>query len=124
MGAKLDFYQTALKKRAKKGFQGYPAATILYYGPDDRQATKMAVGITRYDDDDGEMNRWHVDTGDIRRNATVLVAVFRFIQARHVVSLLMREEILGCPHEEGVDYPEAKAVRPVHFGLAGNALSV
>ena len=82
MGAKLDFYKTALKKRTKKGFQGYPVATIAYYGPDDRQATKVAVGIMRDEDDPGEMSRWHVETGDIRRSADVLEAVVRFIQAR------------------------------------------
>ena len=108
MGAKLDFYKTALKKRTKKGFQGYPVATIAYYGPDDRQATKVAVGIMRDEDDPGEMSRWHVETGDIRRSADVMEAVFRFIQARQVHSVAMTEEILGCPHEEGIDYPEGE----------------
>ena len=109
MGAKLDFYKTALKKRAKKGFQGYPVATIAYYGPDDRRATKVAVGIMREEDDPAEMSRWHVDTGDIRRTADVVEAVFRFIQAREARSVAMSEKILGCPHEEGIDYPEGEA---------------
>jgi hypothetical protein len=43
MGAKLDFYKTALRNRAKKGFLGYPVATIAFYGPDDRRATKVAL---------------------------------------------------------------------------------
>src|SRR5258706_1030363 len=34
-----------LPKRARKGFRGYPVATIAFYGPDDRHATKVAVGI-------------------------------------------------------------------------------
>jgi tetratricopeptide (TPR) repeat protein len=109
MGAKLDFYKTALKKRSRKGFQGYPVATIAYYGPDDRRATKVAVGIVRDEDDPAEMSRWHVETGDIRRTAEVLEAVFRFVQARQVRSVAMMEEILGCPHEEGIDYPKGEA---------------
>jgi hypothetical protein len=34
-----------LGKRAKKGFHGYPVATVALYGPDDTKATKLTVGI-------------------------------------------------------------------------------
>ena len=34
-----------LLKRARKGFRGYPVATIALYGRDDQRATKVAVGI-------------------------------------------------------------------------------
>ncbi len=34
-----------LLKKAKKGFRGYPLATVAYYGPDDKWASKVAVGI-------------------------------------------------------------------------------
>jgi hypothetical protein len=49
-----------LPKKAERGFHGYPIATIAFYGPTDKLATKVADGI------------------------------------------------IGCPHEEGVDYPEGK----------------
>lgn len=39
-----------LQKKARKSFQGYPVATIAYYGPDDRHATKVAVGIVKEED--------------------------------------------------------------------------
>jgi hypothetical protein len=86
MGAKLDFYKTALRNRAKKGFLGYPVATIAFYGPDDRRATKVALGIIFDEDDDTrrEMNRWISAKGDIRRDATVFEAMFRLTQSRGV----------------------------------------
>ena len=34
-----------LEKKARKGFRGYPVATIAYYGPDDRHATKAGESI-------------------------------------------------------------------------------
>jgi len=34
-----------LSKRAKRGFRGYPIATVALYGPDDRAATKLTGGI-------------------------------------------------------------------------------
>jgi len=97
MGAKLDFYKTALRNRAKKGFLGYPVATIAFYGPDDRRATKVALGIIFDEDDDTprEMNRWFSEKGDIRRDAAVFEAMFRLTQSRGVRSVAMPEETLG-----------------------------
>jgi hypothetical protein len=34
-----------LDKKAKKGFRGWRLATVALYGPDDRLATKLSVGI-------------------------------------------------------------------------------
>jgi len=36
---------SVLQKKARKGFRGYPAATVAFYGPDDLRATKVAVAI-------------------------------------------------------------------------------
>ena len=43
MGAKLDFYKTALRNKANKGFLGYPMASIAFYGPDDRTFQGIAA---------------------------------------------------------------------------------
>jgi tetratricopeptide (TPR) repeat protein len=111
MGAKLDLYKTSLRKKAQKGFLGYPLVTIAFYGPDDRRATKVAVGIINNEDEDSprEMNRWFTDKGDIRRDGEVFEAISRLIRARNVQSVAMSEAILGCPHEEGIDYPERES---------------
>jgi len=34
-----------LRKKARKGLRGWPIATVAFYGPNLRQATKAAVGI-------------------------------------------------------------------------------
>src|SRR5215472_3802731 len=39
-----------LSKRAKRGFRGYPIATVAMYGPDDTKATKLTVGIVQAKD--------------------------------------------------------------------------
>jgi tetratricopeptide (TPR) repeat protein len=109
MGMKLDFYKAALRNKANKGFLGYPMASIAFYGPDNRRANKIAVGIIQGEDEEpSEMNRWHIDKGDIRRDGAVIEAVYRFVQSREVRSIAMMEEILGCPHEEGKDYPDGE----------------
>jgi hypothetical protein len=42
---KATWHRDKLKKKAKQGFRGYPVATITYYGPDDKRASKVSVGI-------------------------------------------------------------------------------
>ena len=37
----------SLGKQSRRGFRGYPVATVAFYGSDDRRATKVAVGIVR-----------------------------------------------------------------------------
>ena len=40
-----DRFVKRLRKKARKGLRGWPAATIAFYGPNLSQATKIAVGI-------------------------------------------------------------------------------
>jgi tetratricopeptide (TPR) repeat protein len=102
---KLNMYRTALRKKAQKGFDGYPLASIIFYGPDDQRATKVAVGIKAGEFSDPEMTRWNSPNIDIRRNAAVMEEVVKLVRRRQVKSVAMTEQILGCPHEEGIDYP-------------------
>jgi len=39
------FAQEILCKKTKKGFRGYPVATVAYYGPDNKRASKVEEGI-------------------------------------------------------------------------------
>jgi hypothetical protein len=99
-----------LKKKAKGGFRGYPVATVAFYGPDDRRASKMAVGIiTEPSGEPFELRRWHCETGDIRANDAICEEVARFLRDHRVHSVSLVDGIIGCPHEEGIDYPEGEA---------------
>jgi tetratricopeptide (TPR) repeat protein len=109
MSMKLNFYKTALRKKAEKGFQGYPMATIAFYGPDDQRATKVAVGIVAAEHSDPEVTRWQSPHIDIRRNASVLEEIVKLVRRRQTKSVAMPEQILGCPHEEGIDYPAGES---------------
>jgi hypothetical protein len=43
MSLKSDRLKKAFSKNAKKGFRGYPVATIAFYGPNDKKATKVVA---------------------------------------------------------------------------------
>ena len=84
-------------------------ATIAYYGPDDKRASKVAVGIL--EEEDGAvtaMERWFSDDGDVRADDSILQAILEFIKDHGVNSVVMTDRIIGCPHEEGKDYPEGE----------------
>ncbi|MGA2106302.1 MAG: hypothetical protein ABSH25_01525 [Syntrophorhabdales bacterium] len=96
----------ALSKKTKRGFRGYPIATIALYGPTDKKATKLVVGIVPREDADAEqMKKWYSDD-DIMKEHDVFEEVLEFITANGARTVGMADRIIGCPHEEGIDYPE------------------
>ena len=96
-----------LKAKARRGFRGYPIATVALYGPDDRLATKAAVGIVTHEDAEPDfLERWFSQTGDIRSDPEIERAILEFIRLHEAKTVVMTDGILGCPHEEGVDYPD------------------
>jgi hypothetical protein len=95
--------------RARRGFRGYPVATVAFYGPDDRKATKMVVGIVHAEG--GEPNpllRWFSEEEDLRNSRTVLAEARAALDEHVVKSVVTVDRIVGCPHEEGIDYPEGE----------------
>lgn len=96
-------------KKIKEGFRGYPIATIVLYGPTNKLATKIAVGIMSHASADPVMMRWYSET-DIRKNAKIMEEVFVYISNQDDIrSIVMTDNILGCPHEEGIDYEISKS---------------
>src|SRR5260370_5616355 len=94
-----------LQKKAKRGFRGYPAATIALYGPTDKLATKIAVAIFSGPQREPDvLERWFSLTGDIdiRRDRAISEQIASFIKSHKVLSVAATDGILGCPHEEGI----------------------
>jgi hypothetical protein len=96
-----------LKKKARRGFRGYPIATVAFYGPNDKNASKVAVGIvTKEDAGPDFLERWFAEDRDVRTDPAVAHEILDFIQSHGAKSVVMTDRIIGCPHEEGVDYPD------------------
>lgn len=96
-----------LDKKAKRGSRGYPMGTIAFYGPDNSRATKVAVSIVPTPHSEpSELRRWFVDLGDARTDETALGEIATFLRGHDVRSVVMMKNIWGCPHEEGIDYPD------------------
>ncbi len=99
-----------VRRLAKRGFRGYPVGTVAFYGPDDTRATKAAVGIVPSEDaEPDELERWTVEQGDVRRDISIGKEVVAFLKRHGTKSVVMVDRIIGCPHEEGIDYPHGEA---------------
>jgi len=109
-----------LAKKAKNGFKGYPVATIALYGPTDKMATKLVVGIvSREGADADQLKKWFSDD-DIRKKPGVAEEVLQFIKENNAKSVAMTDRIIGCPHESGIDYPEGQSCPQCPFWAGRN----
>jgi hypothetical protein len=95
-----------IEQKARRGHRGDPVGTLAFYGPDDQQATKLVVGISP---NPGagvtETKKW-ISPIDVRKDAAILEEALTFLTDNEVRSLVMTAGVYGCPHEEGLDYPE------------------
>ena len=80
---------------------------MAFYGPDALRASKVAVGIAREQDSEvTELQRWLSESTDVRRDPAINNEILEFIRRHGVATVVMTGRIIGCPHEEVVDYPE------------------
>jgi len=94
-----------LRKKSRKGMRGWPVATIAFYGPNLSQATKVAVGIVPFENAEvSAMRDWTVDHGDVRTDSRIAQEILEFIEKHGALSVVMTDGIIGCPHQEGIDY--------------------
>jgi hypothetical protein len=100
---------TILRKKARRGNQGYPLATLACYGPDDKKATKAVLCIFLREGDDPTLYRYFSQDKDVRYKIDIQESILARLKEHEVCSLVMLEKIFGCPHEEGIDYPDGEA---------------
>jgi hypothetical protein len=94
-----------LHKKVKKGFRGYPVGTLAFYGPDNRFASKLAASVILGEDEDpAVLERWYSDIEDVRESAVIGGEGLAFFERHGGKSVAMTDRILGCPHEDGIDY--------------------
>ena len=97
-----QFFHNRFRSRPNE----FPIATIAYYGPDDQTATKVVVGIVNSRDEVIGLSRWLARAQDVRIDGAINEEILTFIREHNAERVVMAGRIIGCPHEEGVDYPE------------------
>src|SRR5688500_13762526 len=88
----------------------YPLGTVAAYGPTDKRATKLVAAVfPREQTELAAIRKWVSEVEDIREDPTIQAALSSFFKEHRVARAVVSEEILGCPHEEGIDYPVGTA---------------
>lgn len=106
--SRMSNAQKYINKQARKRSVGYPIGTIAYYGPTDQLATKVSVTIIDKNDKHLALERWYANTEDVRIDEEICQQIATFMQQYDVYRIGMIDRIIGCPHEEGIDYPEGE----------------
>ena len=81
----------------------YPLGTVASYGPNDKTTTKIAAGVILHEGAEPIMERW-VAT-DVATNPKIQREIKEFFHHHRVKRVVAPQGNLGCPHEEGEDFP-------------------
>ena len=96
-----------LRRKASLGFRGYPIGTVAFYGPTADFATKVVASIVASENPEPDhLQRWFSQDTDVRSDPNIGEQVIAFLRAHAAQSIVVTDGIIGCPHEEGIDYPE------------------
>lgn len=105
--AELQEWEDAIEEyEAKHGspeMPEYPIGTVALYGPDDKMTTKIVTGVILDDDAEAIIERWV--GSDIKDDPKVQQAIEEFFAKHGVKSVAAIDKNMGCPHEEGDDFP-------------------
>ena len=101
-----EWYEAIAEYEMKHGAHEptqFPIGTIALYGPDDKTTTKIVAGVIVAENAEPILERW-VGT-KLKGDQKVLREIKAFFKKHKVKSAVMTDGNLGCPHEEGEDFP-------------------
>src|SRR5207302_10169679 len=101
-GEKYKFCCAAKAKANRHG--KFPMGTVAHYGPDDKTTTKIAAGVFLREGDEPKLKRRVAE--NVASDPKVADEIKAFFARHGVKSVAAGAGVLGCPHEEGIDFPE------------------
>ena len=103
---------------ALAGKENYPLGALAYYGPDDQTCTKVIASVINAPNARPDARSWSAD--NVCSDPLVVAEIGAFFKQLGVSEVVMTEGIIGCPHEEGVDYPLHEECPQCAFWLTSN----
>jgi len=94
--------QEVLPEQAKASAR-FPIGTIALYGPDDKRTTKIVAGVIKEEGAEAIIERYVGTT--VMDDPQVQEKIKDFFLQHGVASVVATERNMGCPHEEGKDFP-------------------
>ncbi len=84
--------------------QDYPLGALAYYGPDDHTCTRITAAVINAPNARPQFRHWWGESPET--DPWVIAEIGEFFRLYRVREAVMTEGIIGCPHDEGIDYPE------------------
>ncbi len=81
----------------------FPIGTIAHYGPDDKHTTKIVVGVILHSTAEPILRRFV--GSKVTEDPKVPMQIVEFLSSYQVKETAFVEGNIGCPHEEGEDFP-------------------
>jgi hypothetical protein len=81
----------------------FPIGMLVYFGPDNVTISKIIAAVILAKDSNPILRSW--EGIGIGMDLKASTEIGQFFKDNHVVDIIMPDGVVGCPHEEGVDYP-------------------
>ena len=91
------------KDRERGAGPTFPLGTVVLYGPDDRKTTKIAAAVIKRQGAEPIMKRWM--GSKVKDDPKVRRELETFFKQHGAKSVVATDRNMGCPHEEGEDFP-------------------
>ena len=107
--ADLDEWEAAIEEyefRQSRKKPEFPIGTVAIYGPDDKITTKFAAAVILHEGAEPIINRWVAS--DITTSPKIQREIEAFFKSHGVKQIVMSDGNMGCPHEEGLDFPHGE----------------
>jgi hypothetical protein len=103
----IDLWQSKIEEYHRKSGSNEPArfpiGTTALYGPDDKRTTKIVAAVLLHKDAAPIIERFV--GSNVLDDEKVAAKIQEFFERYKVVQVVATDGNIGCPHEEGEDYP-------------------
>lgn len=103
----IDLWQSKIEEYHRKSSSDEPAkfpiGTTALYGPDDKKTTKIVAAVLLHENATPIIERFV--GSKVLDDEKVAAKILDFFQRYKVVQVITTDGNIGCPHEEGEDYP-------------------
>jgi len=82
----------------------YPIGTLAYYGPNNQICTRIIASVVNAPNAKPQFRYWQEP--DVCTSPQVAAEIGEFFKLNSIQDVVMTEGVIGCPHDEGIDYPE------------------
>lgn len=89
--------------RPSKAKPQFPIGTVALYGPDNQKTTKIVAGVIRREGAEPILERFV--GSNVKNDPKVQRKIEEFFGKHKVKSVAATDQNMGCPHEEGEDFP-------------------